>query len=190
MWNAFLKWTDFFSLQNFAQKKLSCPSLVHLTVNKNCLKSNESPLFRRLKTCSCHCPLVRYFRTLFWDDITKICNENIVYFVKWEKNPVLDQQEVCLLNFQQQIIVKSSKNKVQKIRYKRIWTSFSSSVFFRHLFGIYCYKLELHKWYYSNNIVPIMVWLHLQFHSKWFCAKKKAGGSSVTKKVLFIAHSI
>ena len=32
----------------------------------------------KLKTCSYH--FVRYFRTLFWDDITIIWNENIVYF--------------------------------------------------------------------------------------------------------------
>ena len=57
---------------------------------------------------------VRYFRTLFWDDITIIWDENIVYFFNWEKNPVLDQQEVCLLNFHQQIIVISSQNNVQK----------------------------------------------------------------------------
>ena len=141
-------------------------------------------LSRRLKTCSCHCPLVRYFRTLFWDDITKIWNENIVYFVKWEKNPVLDQQEVCLLNFQQQIIVKASQNKVQKIRYKRLWTSFSSSVFL----GIcleWFVTIELHKWYYSNNIVPIMVWLHLQFHSKWFCAKKSRGQQCYKKGAFY-----
>ena len=41
------------------------------------------------KTCSC--PFVRYFRTLFWDDITIIWNENIVYFFNLEKKPVLDQ---------------------------------------------------------------------------------------------------
>ena len=33
----------------------------------------------QLQTCSC--PFVRYFRTLFWDDITIIRDENIVYFV-------------------------------------------------------------------------------------------------------------
>ena len=47
----------FFLFKNFAQKKLSWPSLVHLTVNKNCLKSNESPLFRRLN--------LAFFRHLF-----------------------------------------------------------------------------------------------------------------------------
>ena len=38
---------------------------------------------RTVKTCSC--PFVRYFRTLFWDDITIIWDENIVYFFNWEK---------------------------------------------------------------------------------------------------------
>ena len=37
----------------------------------------------RYKTCSC--PLVRYFWTLFWDDITIIWDENIVYFYNREK---------------------------------------------------------------------------------------------------------
>ena len=32
------------------------------------------------KTCSC--PYVQYFHKLFWDDITIIWNENIVYFFK------------------------------------------------------------------------------------------------------------
>ena len=40
------------------------------------------------KTCSC--PFVRYFRTLLWDDITLIWDENIVYFFDWEKKTVLD----------------------------------------------------------------------------------------------------
>ena len=42
-----------------------------------------------LKTCSC--PFVQYFCTLFWDDITIIWNESIVYFINWEKKPCLDQ---------------------------------------------------------------------------------------------------
>jgi hypothetical protein len=29
---------------------------------------------------TCLCPFVQYFRTLFWDDITIIWDENIVYF--------------------------------------------------------------------------------------------------------------
>ena len=36
----------------------------------------------KFKTCSC--PFVRYFRTVFWDDITLIWDENIVYFFHWE----------------------------------------------------------------------------------------------------------
>ena len=52
-----------------------------------------------LKTCSC--PSVRYFRTLFWDDIT------IIWYEK-----------VWLLNFHQQIIVTSSQNTVRKYRTK------------------------------------------------------------------------
>ena len=35
------------------------------------------------KTCSC--PLVKYFCTLFWDDIMMIWDDNIVYFFNWEK---------------------------------------------------------------------------------------------------------
>ena len=53
--------TMFFSHQNFAQKKLSWPSLVHLTVNKNCLKSNESPLFRRLN--------LAFFQAFVWNNL-------------------------------------------------------------------------------------------------------------------------
>ena len=34
----------------------------------------------KLKTCSC--PFVKYFRTLFWDDVTIIWDENIVFFFK------------------------------------------------------------------------------------------------------------
>ena len=50
---------------------------------------------------------VLYFRTLFWDGITIIWDENIVYVFNWEKRPVLDQYEVCLLNFHQQVKKKS-----------------------------------------------------------------------------------
>ena len=68
---------------------------------------------------------VGYFPMLFWDDITIIWDEIIVYFFDWEKKPVLDQQEFCLLNFHQQIIVISSQNNVRKYwLYKRTWTSF------------------------------------------------------------------
>ena len=63
-------------------------------------------------------PFVRYFRILFWDDITIIWDENIVYFFNWEKIPVLDQWEVCLLNFHQQIFAISSQNNVLKYRTK------------------------------------------------------------------------
>ena len=60
------------------------------------------------------CSFVRYFCILLWDDITIIWDESIVYFFNWEKKSVLDQEEVCLLNFHQQIIVISSQNIVQK----------------------------------------------------------------------------
>ena len=58
------------------------------TLESNCkfetckLKTGEHIFSQSLKTCSC--PFVRYFRTLFWDDITIIWDENIVYFFNWE----------------------------------------------------------------------------------------------------------
>ena len=48
-----------------------------------------SELVSTLKTCSY--PFVRYFRTLSWDDITIIWDENIVYFFNSEKKTVLNQ---------------------------------------------------------------------------------------------------
>ena len=39
-------------------------------------------------------------------------------FLTEKKQPVLDQEEVCLLNFHQQIIMISSQNNVQKYRAK------------------------------------------------------------------------
>ena len=54
-----------------------------------------------------------------WDDITIIWDENIVSFFNWEKKTVLDQKEVCLLNFHQQTMVISSPNNVQKYCTKR-----------------------------------------------------------------------
>ena len=42
---------------------------------------------------TCSCPSVRYFCTLFWDDITIIWDENIFYFLNWEKKPDLDQKK-------------------------------------------------------------------------------------------------
>ena len=96
--------------------------------------------FSTLKTCSC--PFVRYFRTLFWDDITKIWDENIVYLTfLTEKKHVLDQYDVCLLNFHQQIMVISSQNKVRKYR-----TKVHEQVYYisykRYLLTCYCMYLH------------------------------------------------
>ena len=41
-------------------------------------------LLKSCRHCS-SCPFVRYFRTLFWDDITIIWDENFVYLFNWEK---------------------------------------------------------------------------------------------------------
>ena len=46
------------------------------------------------KTYSCR--PVRYFGTLFWDDIMKFWDENLYYYFfngQTEKTPVLDQKE-------------------------------------------------------------------------------------------------
>ena len=44
---------------------------------------------------TCFCPLVHHFGTLFWDDITKIWDKNLLLFTfltgKLRKKPVLDQ---------------------------------------------------------------------------------------------------
>ena len=59
---------------------------------------------------------------MLWD-------ENIVYFFNREKNPVLFQSEVCLLNFHLQITMISSQNNYEYIEQKDMYKfimSFSS----------------------------------------------------------------
>jgi hypothetical protein len=62
-----------------------------------------------------------YFFTSFWDDITIIWDENIVYFLTEKKNLFWTNKKFDYListNFHQQISVKSSQNNVLKYRKK------------------------------------------------------------------------
>jgi hypothetical protein len=38
---------------------------------------------------TCSCPLLQYFRTLFWDDITIFWDENLLLFLTERKKPVI-----------------------------------------------------------------------------------------------------
>ena len=61
------------------------------------------------KTCSC-----RPVCTLFWDDITKFWDENLllcIYFLKWKT--ASDQEEVCLPKYLNKFL---SQNNVRKYR--------------------------------------------------------------------------
>ena len=74
--------------------------------------NNEKPSFQQ-KTCSW--PFVRYFRTLFWDDIKIICCWKLSKQISQLSKKVFFSQLKNLTRFSSQIIVISSQNNV--------WTS-------------------------------------------------------------------
>ena len=64
-----------------------------------------------------------------------IWDENIVYFFNREKNPVLFQSEVCLLNFHLQIIMISSQNNLRIYR-----TKGHVQVYYEFFFSLDCIR--------------------------------------------------
>ena len=93
VWSLRLPYYSWFS-QNFQLQACVKLQIAQKVVRYHCgrnfqILSKSYDAFYHPKTCSC--PFVRYFRTLFWDDITIIWDENIVYFFNWEKKTVLDQ---------------------------------------------------------------------------------------------------
>ena len=80
--------------------------------------NTQRAFFCLLRTKTCSCPFVRYFRTLFWDDIMIICwwelSKQISY---WSKTGFFSQLKKSTI-FSSQIIVISFQNNVRKYRTK------------------------------------------------------------------------
>ena len=115
------------------------------------------------KTCSC--PFVRYFRTLFWDDIIIIWDENIVYFFNWEKNMFGTNKKFVYLIFINKLSWYHPKityeNIVQKDMNKFIITK---TLMLKH-------RMQLFR---PPRIIKAQIQLFIRKYCQWNSGTKKA----------------
>ena len=114
-----LLWATSFSifslLQLEKQKKNKKCFLVRKCFGENYLIKLQ---FWPYETCSF--PFVRYFRTLFWDDITIIWDENIVYLFNWEKNLFWTKEKFIYIIFMNKLWWYHSKRTYENIVQKEM----------------------------------------------------------------------